>query len=410
MDEIPEGWKEEKLGLLLKTTSGGTPSRSIKSYYNGNIPWLKSGELNDNVHILDSEEHITQEALENSSAKLFPANTVLIAMYGATTGKIGIIKFPCSTNQAICGILPNTNFISEFIYYFLLFKRQYLIELGKGGAQPNISQTVIKSMDFPKIPKEEQKVITREIEKQFSRLDEAIKSLKSTKDKLQAYRKSILKAAFEGKIIDTKFEKQTIKQISKSIIYGTSKKAKKTGKIPVLRMGNLQNGKIDYSRLKFFDGGLDIEKLVLEKEDILFNRTNSSELVGKTSIYNGNSQYHKVTFASYLIRIRVDKQLIIPKYLNYWLNSPQAAMIKDKLKSQQVGQANINGTKLKNINFPYVEDLEIQEQIVQEIESSFSVIDKLEETVYQSLEKTEKLRKSILKSAFEGKLVRYEEN
>ena len=163
-------------------------------------------------------------------------------------------------------------------------------------------------------------------------------------------------------------------------------------------------GKIYFDNLKFYESLKDIEHLILEKGDLLFNRTNSYELVGKTSIFE-DSNFDKVTFASYLIRIKANKKQVLPRYLNYFLNSPHAESIKTPLKSQQVGQANINGTKLKNIIVP-LPSLSLQKQIVSSIESKFSVIDKVEETVNHALVKAERLRKSILKSAFEGKLVK----
>src|SRR3989344_1313308 len=138
--QLPKGWKEEKIGKIFKTSSGGTPFRRNNSFFEGNIPWLKSGELMDKTYIGDSEEHISKEAIENSSAKIFPVGTVLIALYGATTGKIGILSKESSTNQAICGILPKKESLPKFIFYYLMAKREYIIKQGKGGAQPNISQ------------------------------------------------------------------------------------------------------------------------------------------------------------------------------------------------------------------------------------------------------------------------------
>ena len=189
------------IGKVFKTTSGGTPSRSNKLFYQGSIPWLKSGELNDNMQILDSKEHVTSDALNKSSAKKFPTNTVLIAMYGATTGKLGIIRNECSTNQAICGIIPSENYMPKFIFYYLLFKRQYLINQSKGGAQPNISQGVIKSTLFPMINKEEQEQIVQGIESQFSVIDKLEETVDNSLKKTEQLKKSILKNAFEGKLV-----------------------------------------------------------------------------------------------------------------------------------------------------------------------------------------------------------------
>ena len=139
-----KGWKVNKLGDLCKTTSGGTPSKGHDEYYNGGtIPWLRSGEVNK-LYIYDTELFITEEGLRKSSAKWFPEDTVVIAMYGATVGQVGILKNKMTTNQAICGILPNEYFTPVFLYHFLLSKKKDYLKLAAGGAQPNISQNIIK--------------------------------------------------------------------------------------------------------------------------------------------------------------------------------------------------------------------------------------------------------------------------
>ena len=135
-----DDWEEKKLSELCKTGAGGTPLKSHKDYYeNGTIPWLRSGEVN-NRSIKKSELLITQKGLDNSSAKLFPVNSVLIAMYGATAGQVGILRFESSTNQAVCGIFPNENIMPEFIYYKFKQGKDALVAQAVGGAQPNISQ------------------------------------------------------------------------------------------------------------------------------------------------------------------------------------------------------------------------------------------------------------------------------
>ncbi len=198
---LMKDWQKDKIANLFKTTSGGTPSRSNKSYYSGNISWLKSGELNDNMQIEDSEEHINNNAINNSSAKLFPEKTVLIAMYGATTGKLGILKKESTTNQAVCGILPNEKYISEFIFYYLLYKRELLLKERKGGAQPNISQGVIKNINFPVIDINVQEQIVSEIESRFSVIDKVETIVESALLKSEQLKMSILKNAFEGKLV-----------------------------------------------------------------------------------------------------------------------------------------------------------------------------------------------------------------
>jgi len=199
-----DSWEYSKIGKIFKTSSGGTPSRANKSYYTGDTPWLKSGELMDKTNIENSEEHISKEALEKSSAKIFPIDTTLIAMYGATTGKIGIIKKECSTNQAICGIFPNQESISKFIFYYLLFKRERIVNQSRGGAQPNINQEIIKNLDFPLLSKNIQQKIVQEIESKFSVIDKVEEIVNQSLIKAEGLRKSILKSAFEGKLITEK--------------------------------------------------------------------------------------------------------------------------------------------------------------------------------------------------------------
>ena len=139
-----ERWEVKKLGEVCKTTSGGTPSKGHNEYYEGGtIPWLRSGEVNK-MYIYDTELFITEEGLQKSSAKWFPVDTVVIAMYGATVGQVGILKNKMTTNQAICGIFPNKEFTPIYLYHFLLSKKDDYIAMAAGGAQPNISQNIIR--------------------------------------------------------------------------------------------------------------------------------------------------------------------------------------------------------------------------------------------------------------------------
>jgi type I restriction enzyme S subunit len=150
----------------------------------------------------------------------------------------------------------------------------------------------------------------------------------------------------------------------------------------------------------------EIKKYILKKGDVLFNRTNSPELVGKTAIYQGE---RPTIFAGYLIRLNQINKLVLPKYLNYFLNSITAKKHGNGVKTDGVNQSNINGEKLSNYPFPYT-PLEEQEQIVEAIESRLSICDRLEDTIVENLQKAEALRQSILKQAFEGKLVPQDPN
>jgi len=147
-----EGGNENKvkLGEVVKTSSGGTPSRAkMEYYYNGTIKWVKSKELNGDF-IFDTEEKITNEAVKKSSAKLFPSNTVLIAMYGATVGEFGIIANPSTCNQAICALLSNENYPYTFLFLLTKYNKERLINMAIGSAQQNISQELIQQLEIPK--------------------------------------------------------------------------------------------------------------------------------------------------------------------------------------------------------------------------------------------------------------------
>jgi len=147
-EELPEGWRVGKLGELYKTTSGGTPSRAKMEYYeNGTINWVKSKELGA-FYVLETEEKITNTALKNSSAKLLPENSILMAMYGATVAEISILGEPATCNQAICAILPNDKYPYSFVYEFLKNKRDEIKSMAVGAAQQNISQVVIQGIEM----------------------------------------------------------------------------------------------------------------------------------------------------------------------------------------------------------------------------------------------------------------------
>lgn len=183
--------------------------------------------------------------------------------------------------------------------------------------------------------------------------------------------------------------------------YGTSEKSINSGSHIVLRMGNIQNGKFDWNDLVFSNNDEEIKKYLLKPNDVLFNRTNSPELVGKTAIYKGEKP---AIFAGYLIRINHFQNIIASQYLNLYLNSAIAKQYGNTVKTDGVNQSNINGEKLSNYPFPYC-SIQEQEEIVKILESQLSKLDKLEDEITLSLKQSQSLRQAILKKAFAGELV-----
>ncbi len=201
--KLPQGWEWKSLGEIANTSSGGTPSRNKKEYWeNGNIKWLKSGELNDG-YIDFIEENITEEAIKNSSAKIFQKGTLLIAMYGATAGKLGILNLDSTTNQAICAFLhkdKNIKFLEKFLFYFLFFLRDKIIKDSFGGAQPNISQTYIKNLQIPLPSLKEQEQIASHLDELSSHVKNLKQNYQAQIKDLQELKKSLLDKAFKGNL------------------------------------------------------------------------------------------------------------------------------------------------------------------------------------------------------------------
>ena len=151
--EIPQGWTAAKIKDVAQTYSGGTPTSTNSEYYDGgDIPWINSGELNNPI-ITSTTNYITEEGLNNSSAKLYPQNTVLVALYGATAGKVSLLSFEACSNQAVCGVIPQNKIMTTYIRYYLSSLYEHFITLSSGSARDNISQDTIKNTILP-IPQE----------------------------------------------------------------------------------------------------------------------------------------------------------------------------------------------------------------------------------------------------------------
>lgn len=407
--KLPGNWCWTRMQEIAQWGSGGTPSRKVSEYYNGDISWVKTGELNDD-YIFETEEHITQEAISHSSAKIYPTDTVVIAMYGATIGKVGILGIPAATNQACaCAIVrPSTDY--KYLFYYAQSQKDDFIKKGKGGAQPNISQEIIKFHQFPLPPLAEQRRIVDRIEILFAKIDEAKEKAQAVVDSFETRKAAILHKAFTGELTAKWREehgagmdswgKKSVGELCISLKYGTAKKSDASGNVVVLRMGNLQQGEIDWSDLAYSNDPDDIEKYKLFPGDVLFNRTNSAALVGKTAIYRGE---HPAIYAGYLIKLDYDHDKIIGDYLNYALNTLDAKKYCNSVKTDGVNQSNINAKKIEAYSFN-VPSIPEQEKIVSVIQKLLSKEQQSKEAAEAVLDQIDLMKKSILARAFRGEL------
>ena len=214
-----ESWEEKKLGEICNIGSGGTPSRKHEEYYNGDIPWIKTGELTWNV-ITKSEEHITEEAVLNSSAKMHCAGSVLVAMYGQglTRGKAAILGINATTNQAVCALQPLELLISKFLFYYFMKNYWQFREEAVGGNQPNYSAKMISNwiILLPTLP--EQHEIVRLIDDLLARERSAQQATEQELASIDLMKKSILARAFRGELGTNKASEASALELLKQVL------------------------------------------------------------------------------------------------------------------------------------------------------------------------------------------------
>lgn len=235
--DVPESWKWVKVGNVGSWSSGATPSRTNPAYYGGSIPWLKTGDLNDGF-IQEVPEYITDLALEKTSLRLNPIGSVLMAMYGATIGKLGILEIPVTTNQACCACIPYAGMNNKYLFYYLMSMRQSYIGMAEGGAQPNISKEKIVNSLIPLPPAEEQRRIVAKIEELLPYVDRyaaAYEKLEQFNAKFpEDMKKSILQYAIQGKLVEQRPEEGTGKELYRQI-QTEKQRLIKTGKLKKTR-------------------------------------------------------------------------------------------------------------------------------------------------------------------------------
>lgn len=418
----PPGWEIKKMPQVVKWGSGGTPKATEKAYYEGgSIPWLIIGDLNDGV-VTSSASKITELGLQNSSAKMIPAGTLLVAMYGSI-GKLGITGMKCCTNQAIAYAKELHGVTTKYMFYFMAMIKSELIARGRGGTQKNISQTVLNSLDVIVPPIEEQERIVARVEEILSQLDEGVESLKKAQKQLEVYRQAVLKEAFLGS-----FTKPYRKMITAMVNGASEEETESLPKIPfewkyvkLNSLGDLGRGKSKHrprNDPKLFKDG---KYPFLQTSEVKSARkfiTKYSKLYGEYGLQQ-SKLWPKgtlcITIAANIAEtafLGIDAcfpdsvvgftpyDIILPEYVKYFIESQ-----KQRLWSfaPATAQKNINLDTLENLIIPYC-DIEEQRHIIEEIDERMTVCNSIQDTITASLVQVSAMRRSILKQAFEGRL------
>jgi type I restriction enzyme, S subunit len=204
-DGLPEGWAAGVLNEVGQWGTGGTPSRKVDSYFGGAIAWVKSGDLNDG-YIHTTEQTLTAAGIANSFAKVLPKGSVIVALYGATIGKLGILAIDAATNQACATCQVNSQLADRrFIFYFIRQQRQSLIDAGQGGAQPNLTNGIVRNWPVSLPPLAEQRIVRR-VDALFALADKIESRAKSATARVEKITQAILAKAFRGELVPTEAE------------------------------------------------------------------------------------------------------------------------------------------------------------------------------------------------------------
>ena len=395
--QLPEGWEYVPFNMFFNVVSISDKKISQKEYLdNGKYPVIDQGNL-----FIGGYSNDESLILKISSP---------VIVFGDHTKCFKYVSFPFVAGADGIKVLePQNGIYPKYAYYYCLS-----IDLTDRGYSRHFA--FLKKCQFLIAPIETQQAIVNKIESLFDEIDEGIGRLKavsqweqngkegkkpskpSTLKKLESIEK--LNEIELTELPDGWFWER-LGLMTLGVEYGTSAKSQPEGKVPVLRMGNMQNGKIDWTDLVYSDNDEEIKQYLLKKGDVLFNRTNSPELVGKTSIIETDE---KAIFAGYLIRINHLKEITDGRYLTYFLNSMIAKKYGNFVKTDGVNQSNINGQKL--INYPFVFcSLKEQKEVADILEQKLTACDQLAAELSKQLKQADLLKQAVLKAAFSGSLL-----
>ena len=388
------------MGEIGDWSAGSTPSRKeIKYYQKGIIPWLKTGDLNDSF-INETSEFITELAIEENTLRLNPIGSVLIAMYGATIGKLGLLNIEATTNQACCACIPFSGIKNRFLFFYLLSQKQNIQEKAEGGAQPNISKEKLISILFPLPPLAEQHRIVEKIEELLALVDD----LETNKTDLQSYIKQakskVLEMAIRGELVPQnpndepasvlleriKKEQKSSKSKGKNTEHNTHYEEELPFDIPenwaLTRMENIcqlldgekkQGVELPYLDVKFLRGKIEGE--IKESGKYIPKNTHLILVDGENSgeIFKAQQEGYQ---GSTLKILNISEE-ICKKYIFYILKKEQK-LFKESKTGSAIPHLN---KKLFNDLLIFLPPLAEQHRIVEKIEHIFAVLEELEENI-----------------------------
>lgn len=406
--EVPENWVWVRLGDVNKYISKSVNPISEPD---------KIFELYSVPSMVDNYPEIIAGSDIGSSKQSVCKKDVLLCKINPRINRVWKVS-QFTDNELIASsewiIIRNNHIDANYLMY--CFQSKYFREFmlsnvsGVGGSLMRAQPKYVQTYPIPLPPLSEQQRIVERIEELFAKLDEAKERLQEVADSFAVRKAAILHKAFTGELTkqwrlengvsDESWEEKTIGEICSSLKYGTSKKSSDDGEVVVLRMGNLQNGEIDWSNLAYTSDEEDIKKYLLKSGDVLFNRTNSPELVGKTSIYRGEMP---AIYAGYLIKLDYEKNIVVGDYLNYYLNSSKAKEYYMQVKTDGVSQSNINAKKIGEFEIP-LPTLPEQHEIVRLIDDLLARERSAQQATEQALASIDLMKKSILARAFRGEL------
>ncbi|MFT6334279.1 MAG: type I restriction enzyme S subunit [Halioglobus sp.] len=384
-------WEQVKLGDLFTISSGGTPSRKKSEYFGGTIPWVKTGDLKGKF-VNTPSENITNQGLENSSAKLFPKDTVLLAMYGATIGACSIMTFQGATNQACAALLPSDNCNENYLYYFLEGNKTQIIRMGVGGAQPNISAGLIKKIKIPLPPLQSQK----EIADLLDTADALRQKTQAQLDALDELAQSVFLEMFGDPVTNEKgWEVRTVKQLCTKVTDGTHHSPPLTENgfkyvtaKHVKKDGVIFNGKETFISEKHHREIY--SRCSPEKGDILYIKDGAT-----TGVAAINPFKEEISLLSSLALLKLNNDHCNSYYIVAWLNSEKT---KEYLRYTYMSGAAITRFTLKKINSFKVPTppLDLQNQFATIIEN----IEAQKASLKASLKESEDLFGCLLQEVF----------